>query len=377
MDAHEARSAEVVITYEGKDISRDIAPFLINFTYTDNDADKSDDINLTLEDRKGRWRDTWFPVKGDKIVASISAHEWEGAGKTENMPCGTFEVTQVDYSGPPCTISIKGVSVPVSKAGANEKHTKAWENVKLNAIAQDIADKGGLKLYFDVPDNPLFERKDQVEKSDLDFLKDLCKECGAAVKVTADKLVCYDKEKNEERAAAGELKLDDKKLISYRFSSKAAGIYKAAHLQYHNAVKNLNIDAVVQAKEAEGTERVLELNDKCGSIAEGKKIAEKKLTEANNKEITGSVTLMGDMRFLGGNNIEIKGFGAFDGKYLIEKASHSVSSSGYVTTLELHMGKAEKEQLKAKKASKKKKSGGGEKSVPIPVYTGTDVYRRN
>ena len=377
-DRHEARNLEVVINYEGKDISRDIAPFLLNFTYTDNDSDKADDIALSLEDRAGKWRNDWFPAKGDKIIASLSAHDWEEANKTESLPCGTFEVTQIDYSEPPSVINIKAVSVPVTKGSSSEKHTKAWENVKLRSIAEDFANKGGLKLYFDVPDNPFYERKDQVEKSDLEFIKELCAECGASVKVTADKLVIYDEEANEAREAAGELKFGDKKLINYRFSSKAAGVYKAAHLQYHNAKKNLNIDVTVKSPEAEGTERVLELNDKADNIAEAKQIAEKKLKELNDKEVTGQISLMGDFRFSAGNNIEIKDFGAFDGKYCIEKAVHSISGSGYTTSLDIYMGRAEKEKLKEVKAKKRAKSGAAKKSEPAPlVYQGTDVYRRS
>lgn len=373
-DKHEARNLEVVINYEGKDISRDIAPYLISFSYTDNDSDKADDIALSLEDRVGKWRNDWFPAKGDKIIASLSAHDWEEANKTESLPCGTFEVTQIDYSGPPSVINIKAVSVPVSKGSSNEKHTKAWENVKLRSIAEDFANKGGLKLYFDVPDNPFYERKDQVEKSDLEFIKELCAECGASVKVTADKLVIYDEEANEAREAAGELKFGDRKLINYRFSSKAAGVYKAAHLQYHNAKKNLNIDVTVKADEAEGSERVLELNLKADSIKEAKQIAEKKLKELNDKEVTGQLSLMGDFRFSAGNNIEIKDFGSFDGKYCIEKAVHSISGSGYTTSLDIYMGRAEKKKAKSKRKAKKKKSGA--ESKPL-VYQGTDVYKRS
>ena len=51
-------------------------------------------------------------------------------------------------------------------------------------------------------------------------------------------------------------------------------------------------------------------NDKADNIAEAKQIAEKKLKELNDKEVTGQISLMGDFRFSAGNNIEIKDFGA-------------------------------------------------------------------
>ena len=87
MDAHPARSTEVVIVYEGNDISRDIKPYLVSFSYTDNSSDKADDISVTLEDREERWRDPWFPTKGDVIKASIVVHEWDSPDKAESLPC--------------------------------------------------------------------------------------------------------------------------------------------------------------------------------------------------------------------------------------------------------------------------------------------------
>ena len=81
MDGHQTRYAEVSIIYEGVNISRDIAPYLISFTYTDNASDKADDISLTLEDRTRLWCGDWFPSKGDKIRASIIVHNWEDESK--------------------------------------------------------------------------------------------------------------------------------------------------------------------------------------------------------------------------------------------------------------------------------------------------------
>ena len=359
MDSHEARRAEVDIYYEGVNISQDIAPYLISFTYTDNASDKADDISLTLEDRERLWTEDWFPMKGDKIRASIIIHNWDDESKTESLPCGTFEVDQIECSGPPNQITIKAVSTLVSKPMRQEKHTKAWENVKLSTIAGDAASKNGLELFWDCPDDPLFERRDQVEISDLEFLTDLAKDYGINVKVTDTQLVCYDSDSYEGKSSVGELEFGDRKLLKWSFSSKAAGTYKAAHLQYHDAVKNQTIE-VTEEGDSEGTGRVLEINQKADNISDAKKIAKKKLEEANKKEITGNLTLMGDLRFVGAENITIIGFGAFDGKYVIEKATHSVSGS-YTTKLDISMGKESKKEAHEKKMSKSKRKKGRKK----------------
>ena len=151
MQTHEARWAEVVIIYEGKNISKDVAPYLLSFTYTDNASDKADDISISLEDRKRLWVDDWFPSKGDKVKVSILVHNWDAADKTESLPCGTFEVDEISCSGPPNKVTIKAVSTLVSKPMRQEKHTKAWENIRLSSIAGDIANKNGLKLFFGRP----------------------------------------------------------------------------------------------------------------------------------------------------------------------------------------------------------------------------------
>ena len=352
MAEHQARSTEVAIIYEGKNISKDIAPYLLNFTYTDNSSEKADDISFSLEDREGLWINDWFPAKGDKITASIVVHEWEAPDKTESLPCGTFEVDEISYSAPPCVITIKAVSTLISKPMRQEKHTKAWENVKLSTIAADIANKNGLKLFADCSEDPYFERKDQVEMSDLEFLTSLAKDYGINTKVTDTQLVLYTVEDYEEKESVSEFSFGDTKLISWNFSTKSAGTYKAARVQYHDPVKDTNIDITEESEdETEGTGRTLEINQKVDSIADAKKIAQEKLKSANKREITGNINLMGDLRFVGGVNVKISGFGMFDGNYAVDKAVHTVSGS-YTTKLDLSMGKKSKKELRKKKKAK-------------------------
>lgn len=263
MEGHETRWAEVVIIYEGENITKDVAPYLLSFTYTDNASDKADDISFSLEDRKRLWIDDWFPTKGNKVKASIVVHEWDAPDKTESLPCRTFEVDEVSVSGSPNTVTIKAISTLVSKPMRQEKHPKAWGNIKLSTIAGDMANKNSLKLFWDSKKDPLFERRDQVEMSDIEFFSGLAKDYGIAVKITDTQLVCYGAEEYEEKSPVGELKFGDKKLLSWGFSSKAAGTYKAAHLQYHDPVKNTNIDLTEESEdETEGTGRTLEANQK-------------------------------------------------------------------------------------------------------------------
>lgn len=353
MEKQKAREAELILVYEGADISRDIAPYLVSFSYTDNASDKADDLNVTLEDRKGRWRDPWFPEKGATIRATIVSHNWHGPNETEALPCGTFEIDEVECSGPPTQVQIKAVSTLVSKPMRQEQKTRAWENVKLSVIAEDIAKNNGLSLFWDSPNDPLFERRDQTEISDLGFLQKRCRDYGIGLKVTDTQLVCYDEATYEAKAAVASLSFGDKRIKNYRFRTKTRGIYKGARLQYHDPVKDENIETYVEG-DSEGSGQDLVINQKADSLADAEILAEKKLHDANKKETTGSVTLVGDMRFLGGSNVDVSGWGKFDGRYFIEKATHSISKgNGYSTSVELRLGGPDKKRRKGKKGKTK------------------------
>jgi phage protein D len=59
------------------------------------------------------------------------------------------------------------------------------------------------------------------------------------------------------------------------------------------------------------------------------------LRQKNKEEFKASFTLAGDVGLVAGVTVTVTGYGAFDGKYIIETASHSVSRSGYKTELTL------------------------------------------
>lgn len=61
----------VKVVYEVVDVSADIATYILSFEYTDKSSGESDEIQLTLEDREGKWLSSWFPSKGDTVTASI------------------------------------------------------------------------------------------------------------------------------------------------------------------------------------------------------------------------------------------------------------------------------------------------------------------
>ena len=370
----QARSSYVRLIYEGKNITRSISPYLINFTFTDNSGGKADDISLTLEDRDGLWASSWFPEKGDKIQASIIHID---GSKAQALPCGLYEIDSIDYSAPPRTITIKGISTAISKNMRHERHNKHWEFITLKSIALEIAGANNLALYYS-GDNPFFERQTQAGISDIEFLQNLCSDFGLNLKVHDNKLIIYDIEQNYARESVNTIEITDKHLISWKITTKGVNVYKSARVSYHDPVKNETFTGEASDDSIEGTEEILEINERVESPAEAQTLAEKRLLQANKNEVTGNITITGCVDYLAGNNITLSGFGAFDGKYTIESVTHSLSS-GYTSSLKISMGKSSKSAGKTQKAVRKQKaakltSKSTSTNTPELYYEGAKYY---
>ena len=142
-----------------------------------------------------------------------------------------------------------------------------------------------------------------------------------------------------------------------------AGIYKGARVKYHHPVQDETFDVYEGDDEESENGEVLQINEAVESLAEAKTLAEKKLHESNKKETTGTVELMGELSFVGGTTIGIRGFGAVDGTYFIESATHSVSGRVH------HVPGAPRRAKEGKKTAAKKKT-----KPPKVVDSGFEVY---
>ena len=85
------------LNYNSKDISTDIAPYLLSFQFSDKASGEADDIQINLEDRDKLWESEWFPNKGDTIEAFFIIENWESAGKTE-VQLGVFEIDEIEIT---------------------------------------------------------------------------------------------------------------------------------------------------------------------------------------------------------------------------------------------------------------------------------------
>lgn len=333
-----ARRTKLKVKYEGADISKDLEEYLISLSYTDNEEDQADDLQLNLEDKKGNWARNWLVqtgAKGANVEATIiQIHE---DGSTSELKCGKFKSDTVNESGPPTKVSIKATSIPTDSKIKSEDKTKAWEKIKLSAIAAEIAKKNKLKSQFESEEDPFYDRVEQTKKSDLLFLKELCKDAGISLKITDKKLVLFDAAKFEKLPPIATLKRGNADILRWNFGTNYNDTgYSACEVTYTDPKTKKTIKGFFKNPKAKkATARVLKLNTKVKDKGEADRLAKKSLREKNKKETQASIEVTGNVDFVAGVNIMIKGWGIYDGKYMIQTAGHSVAESGYKTSLSL------------------------------------------
>lgn len=330
----QARRANLQLIYENVDISADLQPHLISWTYTDNLSGQADDLQVTLEDRAQLWTGDWMPDKGARVTAKITRGNWGRDSATDELPLGQFELDEIETGGPPSVVTIKATSIPESSSLRGENKNRAWEKTKLSVVASDIAAGAGLELFYDTDDDSEHDRIEQTEESDLVFLRRLCSDAGFALKVSDSQIVIFDEAKYEQQEPIDTIVKSKARIINYSARTTLTGLYSSCRVEYHDSEVKESIKYTFAPSNPPKTGRVLVVNERVKSVAEAERLAKKKLREANKGGTTFSLALMGEIKYLAGLTVSLVGWGAFDGKYIITQASHG-QQNGYETKLEL------------------------------------------
>lgn len=339
-----ARRIDINIKYDNKDISTDLKPYLLGLSYNDVLSGQADDIQITLEDKKDIWKSDWFPEKGATLSVNLLSNSWKNLNEVQqNFNVGLFEIDEITCKGYPQTIDIKAVSVPDNNTLRGVERTKSWEKTELKVIAKEKADNSNMELYWDTDINPVLDRAEQTQQSDLSFLLQLCNDQGLALKICNNKIVIFDEEKYEQAEAnitiikpntiyQANKNMTYLKCLSYDFKSKVRDIYASCHVKYQKSKTKEVIETTFIAPNKKG--KVLEIKEQVENVGEAERLAKKRLREKNKEEITGSFNMVGNFNLVAGTVIEVLGFGVFDGKYIITNAKHDIGN-GYSATIDI------------------------------------------
>jgi phage protein D len=341
----EARRILTIIKYNNKDISADISKYLKSISYTDNLSGEADDLQITLEDKAGLWQSTWIPEKGALLDVMLQQKYWQTLSELpQSLRLGLFEIDEITSSGYPSEVQIKAVSVPDNNTLRGTERSRSWEKAKLQVIANDIASAAGMSLFWDTEENPVLDRAEQTEQSDLSFLYAICKDKGLALKISDKKIIIFDEAKYEAEKAKITIvkpgtvykKESGMKYLfvgtGYSLRTKIRDIYAACRVSYQQGSSKSNIEATYTVAGKKG--KTLQVNEQVESVAAALNLAKKRLRGKNKDEVTGSLNMLGNFILLSGVTVNLLGFGAFDDKYLITRASHDIGS-GYTTNIDV------------------------------------------
>jgi hypothetical protein len=377
-----ARHVEILLTYDGQDMTQNIAPYLTSFRYVDRTIkDQMDELAITVQDVAGLWKGSWWPAQGSKFAAKIQAFNWFTAGDALVRDCGSFEIDDLTSTGPPNIMTLSAVSVGITASIRRQENTKAWENITCNAIAQDIATRNGFRLFFDSSYNPIYDRFDQRAESDLAFLQRVCEYTGLSLKVTSDTIVIFRGEDYDAKDPILTVMIGQDGYMGHSFNANSCDVYSACEVKYyHPGHKELltylykpdGISGTRKAKKEKGAKggggwstaidpntrlplgafgasstqaqipepkigQVLKVNQRCGSLAQAEQVAKAALRDKNLRQTKGTLRFMGHPVLYSGANIAVSGFGRWDSAiWAVEEITHSYAkNSGYTTELQL------------------------------------------
>lgn len=333
-----ARRTAVTITFDGTDITEDIKPYFLSLTYTDDEDASADDLKISIQDRDGVWMEDWLTeaveaAAGGKlsISAVITPENWTNRAA---LKTGAFELDSVDASGPPATVTVNATGLAFSANIRQTKKSKAWESYTLSGIAKEIAAGAGMGCFYESDADPSYDRVEQTQQSDIDFLKKLCEDAGISIKATDGNLVLYDQAAYEAKESVLTIEKGAKGGYSkYRLSSGSADTqYAKCRVSYMDPATGKCIEATAEDGDVSG-DQCLEITAKVGSVGEAQALAQKSLRMHNKLAKTATFTLPGDVGLVAGVTVRLKGWGGWDGKYIVTKAVHTVGGSGYTTQI--------------------------------------------
>lgn len=278
-------------------------------------------------------------ASGFPIQAVFMRQNWNGDGKDQVLDCGQFELDSVVASGPPNTITIKATSLPYSTQIRQTKKTKAWESYTLSGIAGEMARKNGMTVLYEADNDPYYARVEQYKTSDISFLSQLCHNAGISLKATNNILVLFDQSAYESKSALFTIRRGDGTYTKHNLSVGTADTeYSSCRVRYTDPSSGRLIEGIAYAEDYDAeakTNQQLEVTAQVSSVTEAKTLAAKKLRLHNKYARTATFTFPGDPSKVAGITAMLKGWGTFDGKYIVKKAKHTLGSSGYTTQVEL------------------------------------------
>jgi hypothetical protein len=319
------------VLVDGKDISSTLAPRLVSLTLTDAAGVQSDQVQITLSD-------TTLFAKLAEPKAGAEIRVWLGY-PLQLKYMGLFTADSVEVAGPPDQMTITGVAsvngeTSGGKTALTDQKKRSWPiGTTIGVMVTKIAGEHSLEHAVSESLAELaLPHIDQIDESDINLLSRVARDHDAIAKPGNGRLVMA--KRGESLTASGKpmpvLALTPKKVSRWRYRNSTrekAGSVVAVY-------QDLGQGKPVECTAGEG-EPVQRIKRRFPNQAAAQKAAEAELQRLQRAGRSLSVSMPGDPDAMAEAKLRAAGFRPYvDGEWLITKATHSLDSGGYRTSVE-------------------------------------------
>lgn len=314
-----ARTPAWSVTWDDRDVTRDLTPILLGASYQDSLDAEGATVELRLDNSDGRWQGAWSPSHGQRIGLSIGY-----VGESLVRP-GVFEVDEYGVGPQVCTVSAISSRAPSLRSRAST----AYESQTIADVVRSVADELGLSVVGSPP-SVHYAHIARSQETPLAFLRRLARAHDCVVAVHDDQLAFTPR--SELTSVASRISV--KECADWTFKARSLVRYSACVAVGFDPVAQTSVEVRVEdSSVSEGDTLRLRLTLKVPEQLEAR--ARAALARANRGNSTGSLELEGDPSCLAGTVIEVTDAGNFDGQWLIESSSHELGRDGYRMSLEV------------------------------------------
>lgn len=329
------------IIADGKDITALINDRLLQLRTTDKPGMESDDFELKIDDRDGALA---LPARGAEVEVHLG---YAGQALTR---LGRYVVDQVELSGPPAVMVIRGKASDMRGSGKTIR-SGSWEDVPLQQIVRDIAARNGWQARCTVTTR--IPRVDQFNESDFNFITRLSRQYDCTAKIGDGNLLVLPRQGGQSASGQrlGVVDISPRDVGNWRFQLQDRTTHKAVRTKHQDKGSGEQKVVELENRESPGTiDAVYTERHVYPDKSAAEQAARARLAAFNRSTASVSLEMPGRADLFAERVLAFQGFkDGLDGEYLIDSVTQTFSSSGWSTSVQCNGGKQGKAKARSQK----------------------------
>ena len=326
------------ITADGRDITVLINDRLLSLRTTDKPGMESDEFELHIDARDGV---VALPARGAVLEVHLGY-----AGQTLNL-LGRYSVDEVELSGPPDTLVVRGKACDLRGSGKTIR-SGSWEQVTLQRIVADIAARNGWQAVC--PVTAQVPRVDQYSESDFNFITRLARLHDCTGKLANGQLLVLPRQGGQSASgkALGVVSIARGDVSQWQFRLADKNTHKAVRTRHlDGASGHLQAVELANGDAPDGLQPVYTDRHLYPNRAAAEQAAKARLASFNRDTANVRLDMPGRTDLFAERRIDLQGFLAgLDGIYLVESVEQMFTASGWRTTVQCNGGNRGKARAK-------------------------------